>query len=372
MTLLKTALLATGDEVVNGDILNTNAQAIAQQLTERGFLVGNHLVVSDQQDDIVNAIKFLLSSHAVVIITGGLGPTSDDRTRFALSQVIAKPLVFNEAVWEAIVQRLTRFNIKIHDSNRQQALFPEEAKIIANANGTAAGCYVEFADKLIFLLPGPPRECLPMLDQFVLPEMLRRFGQGSRQIFKWRLFGVIEADIAALVDAMTADYPCITGYRIDYPYLEVKIYADKNTDLTDLILQAQKVFAPYQLTASNTKASDYLLEVLHQYPDSLTIVDTATAGYLESKLAKPALRSKIYFHHAPSATPIQIQISGLAELWAASSSAAAETLLSLAFTHSGTASQQQKMLPLRNPYYTLNYAVEWLSWEIVKILAIEQ
>src|SRR4051794_34592502 len=92
---IKFALLATGNELTSGDILNTNGQFIAKTLTEQGFTIGDHVICSDQESDIVTCINFLLSHHDVLIITGGLGPTSDDRTRNALSTAIKKPFVFN-------------------------------------------------------------------------------------------------------------------------------------------------------------------------------------------------------------------------------------------------------------------------------------
>ena len=135
------ALLATGDEIINGDILNSNAQEIAQKLVEHGIQVGMHLTVGDNSAEIRAAISFLLQHHRALIITGGLGPTTDDLTRYALAEVLNRELLFDEPTWQRIVDPLNKLGYTVPpENNRQQALFPEHAVIIPNVHGTAAGC----------------------------------------------------------------------------------------------------------------------------------------------------------------------------------------------------------------------------------------
>lgn len=363
----KAGLLATGDEIALGDILNTNAQHIAQQLTTAGFLVGNHIVTTDTEDDIQQALLFLLQQHEVVIITGGLGPTSDDRTRFALSKVIQQPLIFDKATWENIVNRFTKLNIPIHESNRQQALFPAHSQIIPNPNGSAAGCVAEFQGKLIFLLPGPPQECLPMFEQNVLPALINRYGSGSRQVIKWRLFGVIEANIAALLDELTATAPCTTGYRIDYPYLEVKIYVQQGAHITALLNRINEALAPYQLNSNNQKALQLLIDYLMDSPHLLRIQDHATAGYLESKLVSPALRQKVIFNHGDKPGDITVHIQGLTEVWSVSPEDS-QTSITINMQMATNEKEVTKTLPLRQYPYTVLYAVEVIAWELYQFL----
>ena len=127
------ALLATGDEICNGDIINSNSQEIAQRLFNQGIHVKTHMTVSDNLTDLETAMQFLLQDHHALIITGGLGPTSDDLTREALSHVLQRPLIFDEPTWHAIVARLNRFGFHTPpESNKQQALFPTGATIIPN------------------------------------------------------------------------------------------------------------------------------------------------------------------------------------------------------------------------------------------------
>ena len=153
------AFLATGDEIVNGDILDTNAPYFARQLTDNSFVPGTRLIVSDDQKEMESAIRYLLQDHDALITIGGLSPTSDDRTRFAISDALEKPLQFDEASWDRIVEKLNSYNLAIPENNKQQCLFPENAEIYPNPNGTASACCINHDDKLVFMVPGPPNEC---------------------------------------------------------------------------------------------------------------------------------------------------------------------------------------------------------------------
>lgn len=285
----KIALLATGDEISNGDILNTNSQEIAHRLFKQGMHVGNHMVTSDAIADIEQAILFLLNSHSALIITGGLGPTSDDLTRYALSNAVNRPLIFNEATWEDIITRLKHFGYDNPPlSNRQQALFPEGARIIPNANGTAAGCMLEHENKLIFMLPGPPFECLPMLEQTALPA-LKKAGFSQLEYHQsWLLFGVSEGQIAEELDQLAKPFgTCVTGYRLFYPYVEFKIHTNNKNDFEKFISQIEKTIHPYILNDGQKTASEILRAQLENLDFTLKICDEATGGLLESVIKIP-------------------------------------------------------------------------------------
>jgi nicotinamide-nucleotide amidase len=305
------ALLATGDEIINGDILNTNTQEISRRLFDNGMRIGMHMTASDNLPDIESAMTFLLNSHRGLIITGGLGPTSDDITRFALSHVLQKPLLFNEKVWDTICERIKKFGHKVvPESNRQQALFPEGSQIIPNANGTAAGCYIYHENKIIFMLPGPPFECFPMIDTVMLPELAKAGFQQKIFHKSWYLFGVSEAKMAEELEEILKSYDCIPGYRIFYPYLEFKIQSKNEKDFNAAIAQIEKIITPHLIGNGKQIASELLRKKLET--TSLKICDEATGGLLESTLTTSATFGKIYF--VPEETA-DITIKGLKEFW---------------------------------------------------------
>ncbi len=243
---MRIGLLATGNEITEGDILNLDGQAMAQALLKHGLSVGLHVVAPDQVGDIQNALEFLLQSHDIIIITGGLGPTSDDITRNALSNVIHRKLQFNEANWQEICQRVQqRLGREPHVSNRQQAYFPEGAQLISNPKGTAAGCWVEYKNKIIYMLPGPPPECMPMFHDVVIPHILSKHVPHQQEKLSWKLQGAVESDMAALIDEAVKNYPVTTGYRAEFPFLEVKIYTERHSHYDEMIAAIEKIVAPY-------------------------------------------------------------------------------------------------------------------------------
>lgn len=312
------ALLATGNELTNGDILDTNGQYFAQAFQEHGIKTGLHLTVSDEQKEIELAIRFLLEQHAALIIVGGLGPTSDDRTRFALSEAIQLPLQFNEASWQAIVDRMTKRRLPIPDTNRQQAYFPEGAAIIPNPRGTAAACYIQHNNKWIYMLPGPPSECLPLFDKVVLPHLLTLNLSQPQFRKSWLLIGVSESHIAEQLEPLMINSHCTLGYRVSYPYLEIKLQTDNSEHLKNLATKFDMILAPHLVSINKEKASTQLRHHLKNTQTKIYIVDQATHGMLESVLITPETYQHVKFMHEKpvlKAEEIAVTITGLSSYW---------------------------------------------------------
>lgn len=373
-TIKKIALLATGDELVDGDILNTNGQKIAQTLKDNGFAMGMHVIVSDAEQDMVKAIEFLLNSHDVVITIGGLGPTSDDRTRFAFGKALDKPLIFDEVSWQHIVDRLQRYNLNIHSSNKQQALFPEGATILSNENGTANGCYILTShDKAIFMLPGPPHECIPMFQHSVLPILLQEQQRPVYYHAKWRLFGAAEGEIGAILDDLLSPFSVTTGYRWDYPYLEFKIRTEEQSilpEITNLVEQAVKSF----LIATPLKTAGQILkEKIPTYSGIIMINDHATGGLLQHTLLDHNTRAHLQFVHkkpknlAKLADVIYIEISGMEEFWQNQKNLLGSTNVEILFQSQEKSYRFKSSIPFRNPRVT-SYAVELICYQVTNYL----
>lgn len=237
----KVALLATGDEVLNGDITDGNGQFISQTLFKHNITNGLHLICSDQQAELECSMQFLLEHHDALITTGGLGPTSDDRTRFALSAATQKELIFDENTWQYILGRIKKRNTPLPDNNRQQAFFPEGATILRNLNGSASACQFEYKGKLIFMLPGPPVECFPLFETHVLPALLKH--NFAETIFrkKWLLQGIGEGNLAALLDPLAEKHGFTIGYRFIRPRIELKIMSHDEKVFELAVVEIEKL-----------------------------------------------------------------------------------------------------------------------------------
>lgn len=364
----KIALLATGDEIRNGDILNTNSQEIANRLFNNDMQVGMHLVTGDSTLEIETAIRFLLQSHPALIITGGLGPTSDDLTRYALAAAVNKDLIFDDNTWNNIVTRLKSVGYETTpESNRQQALFPEGVTIIPNPNGTAAGCWIKQDEKIIFMLPGPPSECLPMVESNVLP-LLKILGFENKLYHKkWLLFGVSEGHIAEELEKVVKPYHCTTGYRIWFPYIEFKIYSDNQEHFNKLVPLIEKTVAPYIINDGQFTASDALKQWLISSKQTLTLCDRATGGALESTIRTPETHSYLHFTSETTrpSSDFHIEIYGLNEYWQGVVSI--KTTLEFTVIHNGNKQEFKKEIPLRGARVKM-YAAEYICRKIYQML----
>lgn len=192
-------LICVGTELLMGQVLNTNAQFIAQGLAPSGIDMYHQLVVGDNPKRLTEAVDTALSRADVVLLSGGLGPTDDDLTKETVAKAMGKELVLFDDEWEKLVAWFTSRGRTIAPNNKKQAMFPRDAIILENPNGTAPGCIMEADGKAAILMPGPSRELRPMFKNLVLPYLLEKSGHRlySREV---RIFGMGESDVAYRLD----------------------------------------------------------------------------------------------------------------------------------------------------------------------------
>ena len=167
-------LLTLGDELLLGLTANGHLTFIGAQLGRRGALLQRNVTITDEAEAIVAQFRESWARADVVITTGGLGPTCDDRTREALAEVLGQKLVFDPAIKQAIEERFSRLGRKMTDNNLKQAYVFERGEVLPNANGTAPGLWVEQDGKVLVMLPGPPNELQPMFIEQVVPRLAAR------------------------------------------------------------------------------------------------------------------------------------------------------------------------------------------------------
>jgi len=185
-------ILAVGTELLMGQIANTNAQYISQRLNDIGINVYYHSVVGDNPVRLKSALELALKRSDVVIMTGGLGPTQDDLTKETVSEIVGKKLVLHDESLKRIENYFNRINRPLTKNNIKQAYLPEDCLVIKNDNGTAPGCIIEKENKIVVMLPGPPSEMKPMLDETVIPYFKSK--SQEKIVSKYlRIFGIGES-----------------------------------------------------------------------------------------------------------------------------------------------------------------------------------
>jgi nicotinamide-nucleotide amidase len=162
-------LVNTGSELLFGRVLNTHQQWLCRQLTDLGYEVRRQVCVADDGPSIQHAVREALARAELVIVTGGLGPTSDDLTRELIAQLLGRKLVLDTEVLARIESFFLRRKRPVLESMKIQAMTPEGARVLTNLNGTAPGLAMETEGKWVVMLPGPPRELRPMFTASVVP-----------------------------------------------------------------------------------------------------------------------------------------------------------------------------------------------------------
>lgn len=164
-------IVSIGDELLIGQVINTNASWIGEKLTATNIFVRRVTVVGDNNKDILDAFKSAYTMNDIIIVTGGLGPTHDDITRDCVTTFFETELIRNDLVLNDIRERFSRFNRPVTKINEDQALVPGCAVVIRNLNGTAPGYWINKDGKIFIVMPGVPKEMKAMMEEFVLPRL---------------------------------------------------------------------------------------------------------------------------------------------------------------------------------------------------------
>jgi nicotinamide-nucleotide amidase len=223
---LKIAVLAVGDELLNGELADTNTCRIARELTAHGLAVRESRAVADVEVDIVEALLELSGRHDAVIVTGGLGPTADDLTARAAAHAFQRRLMLSEEALRLIRDHFARVGRPMHPSNEKQALLPQKAAVLPNPSGTAPGFHLHQGGKDLFFLPGVPAEMTVLLEASVLPHLLKREGEtppAQERVLK--VFGLSEPKIEELLGRTEIPEGVALAFGVDFPLVHVKLRA---------------------------------------------------------------------------------------------------------------------------------------------------
>jgi len=208
-SLLKAEVITIGDEILQGFVQDTNASYLGQRLTNLGVEVLYKTSVGDDSDLIEKAIGVAWRRANLVITTGGLGPTADDRTKKVVAKVFRRPLVLKNSVLHKIREHFKERAIKMPPLNISQALFPQGARILENPLGTAPGIFIQEDDKLFFSLPGVPVEMKSIFETNIEP-ILKQKQKGGVLIQKLlKTTGITESVIAERIQGILKEFESI-------------------------------------------------------------------------------------------------------------------------------------------------------------------
>ncbi len=218
------SFIAIGTEITTGQILNRNSQLIAKKMLPLGLEAGFQIATADKRADMLNAIRFAASHSELIIISGGLGPTSDDFTREVIAEFLEQPLLWNQSSWEDLNVFLSEREIPIREMHKQECYFPTDAIIIPNTVGTAKGFLCQSKNALLAVLPGPPIEIESIWENGLETQIKQRFSNVSPLLMeKWNVLGLAESELAQILHGALTHCSFENAYRINLPYIEFKI-----------------------------------------------------------------------------------------------------------------------------------------------------
>ncbi|MBS3902424.1 MAG: competence/damage-inducible protein A [Dethiobacter sp.] len=296
---MKTEIIAVGTELLLGQIANTNARYLSEKLAEKGIDVYWHTVVGDNSERVAEAFRLALTRADLIILSGGLGPTADDLTKETVADVFGLVLEMDEA-WEKELEHIfARLERKMTDNNYKQALIPRGARLLVNNHGTAPGIWLEHGGKIVVLLPGPPRELMPMFTEQVLQLLPERNGVILSRVLK--IIGLGESAMEERIADLLANQtnPTIAPLA-KHAEVHLRLTAKAATrGLAEVLLDAtefnllqrlgEAVFARDEETMADKVAS-----LLFKKMMTITVAESCTGGLLAHMLTNVS-GSSAYF-----------------------------------------------------------------------------
>ncbi|MDP3838798.1 MAG: CinA family nicotinamide mononucleotide deamidase-related protein, partial [Methylococcales bacterium] len=216
-------IFSQGDEVVTGQIVDTNAAWLAQQAVSLGFHVTRHTAVGDRIEDLIALLGEITQRADCCLCTGGLGPTTDDLTAEAVATAFNLPLVLDTEALAHIEQFFAHRQRVMPASNAKQALFPKGAQRLDNEYGTAPGFAVQVGRCWFVFMPGVPSEMKPMYAHKVLPQLSERFALQPSNLTTLRTLGIGESAIQELMNSITIPDDVQLGYRAELGEVQTKL-----------------------------------------------------------------------------------------------------------------------------------------------------
>jgi nicotinamide-nucleotide amidase len=296
---MRVEVLNTGTELLLGSVLNTHLQFLAQGLFPLGLRVGRQVTVPDGEDIRV-AVAETFGRADAVIITGGLGPTTDDITREVVAELLGLELIHDETVMAAIERRFARRSLKMSPRNRRQAQRPADAVVLVNPNGTAPGLYLAARPygtgmtPHLFLLPGPPRELQPMFTDTVVPILSGLLPPGAKPEMRMvRVAGLGESHVEQLVGERLLALDLELGYCARPGEVDLRVIGSP-----EVVNEAERimveVLGPHIVSNDQRSLEKVLIDLLAERGETLACAESCTGGLLSNRITNVPGASAVF------------------------------------------------------------------------------
>ena len=288
------SLLSVGTEILLGDTVNTNLSSLGKILYDDGFLLDSEITVADDRNSINEKFTSLLSDNDVVITCGGIGPTEDDFTKEVICQALELDLEIDQDHIEWMKSRWESRGLSMPETNIKQAEIPTGATKLNNTMGTAPGILIEVQNKLVFILPGPPREFIPLIKDEVMPRLKEKYTSSEKDYSFITFFNQPESLLAQSINKFKPA-------SLDLAYLAskgiIKLRYDKNSvskeELDNFIKNVKSEFSEEILAYENISAPNVLFNKLIEQNLTISVVESITGGSFTAEMVKFPGASKV-------------------------------------------------------------------------------
>ena len=283
-------ILAVGTEILLGDIVNTNAQYIAQGLAELGIDVFYQTVVGDNPDRMKTAMNIAFERADIIITTGGLGPTGDDLTKEIGAEYFGRKLILDEKALDRIKRFFDKMKRPMTDNNVKQAMVPVNSTVMYNEKGPAPGIIIEDNNKILIMMPGPPKEMKPMFSKQVKPYLASKQNHTlvSRTL---RIAGVGESAMESMVRDMIdrQSNPTIAPYAKDTESILRITASAKTTEEAEKIIEpiAEEIYRRFGdsvYAEGETSIQETVAKILIDKKVTIAVAESCTGGLVAAKL----------------------------------------------------------------------------------------
>ena len=286
----KFTLITLGEELLLGLTANTHLTYIGEQLRRRGVTLHRNLTISDEDSEIKDRFLECWKDSDVVITSGGLGPTVDDRTKESIAEALGEKLVLDQASLDWIQKIFDDHGRKMTSNNRKQAYRPENAEAIHNDHGTAPGIWLEREGKILIMLPGPPSELQPMFESFVMPRFESRgLLATSENFLQIRTIGIGESALEIQLQPFFKKHPdlqvayCAHKGQVDLriSFVDALERSDKLLPIAD---DCRKVLGDSFLCMGYDDLPTVISDILKARERSLALAESCTGGLISNTL----------------------------------------------------------------------------------------
>ncbi len=293
---MKASIITIGDEILIGQIVDTNSAYIAKQLNDIGFVIEEKLSIGDGASAIVTTINRLLATCDLLILTGGLGPTKDDITKKTLAKMFSSPLINDQAVAEHVESLLARRGVVYNELNQQQSLVPECCKVLFNDHGTAPGMWFESEGKVIVSLPGVPFEMEQLMINRVIPHLKEYFTLRHNYHRTMITAGLAESMLAEEIEGWESALPSYIklAYLPSPGRVRLRLssyesdHEDVNREINEQFIQLESLIPQYFVGYESASIEQLIHEKLTERGMTLAVAESCSGGAVASKFTAMA------------------------------------------------------------------------------------